>query len=246
LSGEGENYEIRYYPINSVDFYFRSGYRGDMKQQYSLKLDFIIDEEGKQLFDDTFTFKLADSAYQTYTTQLAREKHMQIFDFDFDSETFAANQIDHLKNILPEDPHEHTVLAITPSLTIDQVIVNTLAYKHKDTLMIDVRMLNQGAHGIKVLLNESNVKIDGKTYVVVDHFSDSFENGRLPDVAYMFKPGTRLHLLLKYYVPSAVSRWSLSNDWLLVHKPNAKADTWREWLHADVKFGESVITNASL
>jgi hypothetical protein len=244
--GEEERYEITYHPINTVDFYFRSDYRGDMRQQYSLKLDFIVDDQGKQIIGKEITFKLSDAAYQNYISRYAREQHMQIFDFDFDSEVFASQQLDYLKNLLPvqNGTPEHSVLAITPSITINQVIINSLCYQYKDTLMVNMRMLNQGSHNIQVSLENSTVKISDQTFSANNHFSDSFVNGRLPDSTYIVKPGTRLHLLLKYHVPFKVDRWELSNNFILLHDRNA-AGTVKEWknlLYRDLSFKESMIT----
>lgn len=248
--GEEESYEISYYPINTVDFYLKTDYRGDMKQQYNLNLDFITDSKGKQLLHKNFTFTLSDHAYQSYIAKYAREKHMQIFDFDFDGEAFAAKQRGYLTKILPVKSHQtgHSVFAINPSVTINQLIINTLPYKYNDTLMVNIRMLNQDSRSLKILLSNSTIKAMDETYSLSNHFSDSFENGRLPDSIYIFKPGTRLHLLLKYYIPDKFDRFELNTDWVLVYNNEAKLQS-KEWLKLfcrNISFKESSITKDSL
>lgn len=244
LPAEQEHYEITYHPINHVDFYFLSDYRGDMKQQYGLNLDFIVDDEGLPFSEKSFTFKMDDSSYQNYLTQYAREKHMQIFDFDFDGDAFAARQVGYLTKILPTraDEAQHNVIAITPSITIDQVVMKMLTYKYKDTLMVDVRMLNQGSQSIKVSLSNSTIDAAGAKYALADHFSDSFDSGRLPDSTYIFKPGTRLHLLLKYSIPFDMNQWKLADSWLSVHNNRASKDAWSKLFYDDISFKESSIT----
>lgn len=247
--GEGEAYEIYYYPINSIDFYYRGDYRGDMLQTYSLKLDFIWDKYGNPLMDKGFTFKLPDSIYQEYLAKDAREKRTQIFDFE--DENFAIRQKDYLAGILPEKSgaqkdslkiDEDFIFASNPGITIHKMIVNIFSYKVKDTLMVNMRLLNEDSRSLKVLLPACKVDVAGRTYLPMHHFSDTFENGQLPDSAYMFKPGTRLHLLLKYYIPESTDQFEFDKDWLLIRN-GIREDEWVRLFYKDLHFRESPITS---
>ncbi len=249
--GEGEAYEIYYYPINSIDFYYRSDYRGDMLQTYTLNLDFIWDKYGNPLMDKMFTFKLSDSTYQAYLVNDAREKHTQIFDFE--DEDFASWQKDYLAGILPKGEAQKDSLKIdddfifasNPGITIHKMIVNIFSYKVKDTLMVNMRLLNEDSRSLKVLLPACKVDVAGRTYSPIYHFSDTFESGQLQDSAYIFKPGTRLHLLLKYYIPERTEQFEFNKDWLLI-RSGKKEEDWAALFYKDMHFKESSITSDSI
>jgi hypothetical protein len=247
--GTEEHYEIDYYPINTLDFYYRTDYRGDMKKYYGLKLDFITDKHGNQLLDKSFEFQLSDSAYHDYLNTYAREKYMQISEFDVE-ETFATEQKAYLKKILPDQKPSDSnqagaqefISAMNPVLTINKRLINFSSYKYKDTLSVSMRLLNQDANVLKVLIDQCKVKASGNSYSPLSHFSDSFESGHFPDNTYLFKSGTRLHLLLKYYIPEKLDKWEFSMDWLLVNaRSGAGADRWVKLLYSDVKFKDSPV-----
>jgi hypothetical protein len=234
--GEEELYELRYHPINSVDFYERSGYRGDMKQKYTLALDFIKDNKGALVINRSIDFQFDDEHYARYQEK-AREKNMRIFDFDFDSEIFAQEQIEYLVQNF-KDTIQHEVFAITPAITIDRVVTNFRSYQENDTLVIDLRMLNQSPHRLDVIAARSEVKVSGRILKPCKYFSDSFGNGTI-DSIYAFKPGTRLHLLLKYHVTEKFDRWQLMTDWLAIY--GAKSRT-ANLMYTNISFRESSIT----
>jgi hypothetical protein len=249
--GAQEDYEIYFYPINTLDFYYNTDYRGDMKQSYSLKLDFIRDKHQNQLMDKVFTYQLSDTAYQNYLNTYARERHMQIFAFESDT-TFVEKQTNYLKKILPEKKLQDDdqpqnegdfIFAENPGITVNKRLVKVNAYRYKDTLVVNMRMVNQDANSLKVLRSKCNINALGRVYSPASHFSDSFESGHLPDSTYIFKPGTRLHLLLKYYIPEKLDKWELDMDWLLVDatKVHATTETWKRLLQTDLVFRPAII-----
>jgi hypothetical protein len=243
-SGGEEDYQIYYHPINSIDLYNRSHYRGDMKQAYSLDLNFISDGNGNQLMDARLVFKLSDGAYHSYLSANAREKYMQIYNFDFKNEVFDSEEGKYLKKVLNDDSKsDFAIFSIDPAITINRMIFNINNYKENDTLIVDMRFLNEDSRSLKVIPAECLVKISGKTYRPLNHFSDSFESGRLPDSSYIFKPGTRLHLRLKYNVPAETETWELSRDWLLIKTGNDLILSWNKLLYKDIAFKKSTIMN---
>jgi hypothetical protein len=249
---DSEEYEIHFHPINSIEFFNGTSYRGDMKQQYSLDLNFITGGNGKEIFKDKIVFQLTDSVYQNYLRDHARQQAMHIFTFDFDSATFDDHEVSHLdkisfQNKTPDETAETilpVVYSLNPAMTINRMIFNIYAYKAKDTLIVYMRMLNEDSYPLKVIPKNCCAKISGVVYEPIDIFSDSFKGGRLPDDAYIFRSGTRLHLRLKYLVPHEIDRWTLSNDWLLVSTDRQKK--WDNLLFTDFAFRESAITKKLL
>lgn len=248
--GEEENYQIYYHPINTLDFYYKTNYRGDMKQRYTLRLDFIRDKSQREIFNsEGFTFKLSENSYQYYLTNYAREKYMQIFAFVSDPD-FSETQKRYLEKILAESRRsemnqdeqpgneDEFIFAQDPAVTMNKRLIKINAYQFKDTLVVDMRMLNQDAQRLKVSLPHCKIEVKNGTYAPVSHFSDSFPNGQLPDSTYIFDPGTRLHLLLKYRVDEPLKAWSLNTDWLLVDATNrgASDDRWKKLLYTDLSF----------
>jgi hypothetical protein len=238
--GEEEVYELRYHPINSVDFYERSGYRGDMKQQYTLALDFIKDNKGNPVMNRSIDFQFDNVDYARYQEK-SREKNMRIFDFDFDSETFAQEQTGYLVQNF-KDTIQHEVFAITPAITIDRIVANFRSYQENDTLIIDLRMLNQSPHRLDVIVAKSKVKVSGRMLKPCKYFSDSFGNGTI-DSIYAFKPGTRLHLLLKYHITEKFDRWQLMTDWLMISGTKSRT---AKLMYTDISFRESSITKKGI
>ena len=99
-------------------------------------------------------------------------------------------------------------------------------------------MLNQDMNKLKVLPSECRIETAGKTFSPVIQRSDSFDNGLFSDSAYVFKAGTRLHLLLKYHIAEIPTEWKLSMDWLLVDaaNPNEHTENWRKLIYTDLTF----------
>jgi hypothetical protein len=244
LPGKQQEYRIQYDPINSVDFFFRTGYRGDMKQQYSLNLNFILDQAGSPLLTKSFTFKMDEVTYSAYLQNSALEHSTQIYDFAFNSETYADEEEKYLTNVFSATKEDFSdkVFAITPAITINKVIANILTFRKGDTVTINMRLLNQDLHNLKIEPEKAIVISEGRNFNAVSLYSDSFDNGKLPG-SYIFKPGTRLHMLLKYYVPGKIDRWQLSNDWIMVNSNDPKEkNAWVKLLYRDLSFEESSIT----
>jgi hypothetical protein len=248
-----ESYEIYFDPINSIEFYDNTGYRGDMKQQYRLDLNFIVDGNGQKLVNERVVFSLADSSYQNYLNHYAREKSMQVFSFNFNSNTFDLQEGQHLHKIFSDrasvkrDQEEASaaIYSISPAITINRMIFNVFSYKEKDTLVVNMRMLHEDLHPLKIIPSGCTVSISGMMFHPSDYFSDTFDEGKLLDSTYIFKPGTRLHLQLKYFVPQKLDSWELSNDWLMVNT-DSNGKIWRKLLFDDIQFRESVTTRHPL
>jgi hypothetical protein len=245
-SADEETYEIYFYPINTLDFFNNTDYFGDMKQQYKLDLDFVADTRGNRLLNDQIVLTLPDTAYQDYLQQYARERFMDIYCFDFDRAAFETSEAQHLhkisfiNNTFGELKDVPAIYALNPSITINRMIFNVFSYKEKDTLIVNMRMLNEDSHPLKVIPSRCVVKISNASYKPVNIFSDTFENGRFPDDAYIFSPGTRLHLKLKYVIPNQTDKWSLSSDWLLI-STDPQEHSWKKLIFTDVTFNKSPV-----
>jgi hypothetical protein len=253
IPSEGEEYyEINYHPINSIEFYNNTNYWGDMKQTYTLKLNFITHDAGTQLLNEQVVFKLEDTAYKKYLATYARERHMAIFQFDFDSKKFDVTQANYLNEVFFKDaPRENdernqVVFSINPELIINRMIFNIFSYKEKDTLIVNMRMLNEDTLSLKVIPAKCLAEIPGNSYAPCYIFSDTFTSGNLPDSAYIFKPGTRLHLLLKYHIPEKFDHWEFNSNWLLMkNKIKSPQEAWRKLLCSNLRFKQlSVLKNA--
>jgi hypothetical protein len=251
-SDDEENYEIYFRPINSLDFYNTVEYRGDMKQQYSVDLNFITDYTGQKVVNQRVVLALPDTTYQRYLQRNAREQFMRIFAFDFNSEKFDFQEAQYLNKILGaihademNEAHARAIYSINPAIMIDRTIINIFSYQEKDTVIVNMRMLNEDSHRLKITPEKCVVKLPGLELKPASHFSDTFDEGQLPDSTYIFKPGTRLHLRLKYYVPNKFETWTMSNDWLLVNT-DVKLDRWANLLFDDLKLKELETTHATL
>jgi hypothetical protein len=241
-----ENYEIYFHPINSIAFNDNTGYRGDMKQQYSFDVNFITDWNGKKLINERVLLALPDTAYQTYLSRQGRQNFMKLFEFDLNHEVFDVSQARHLEKIFHGKTSENVdqapaIYSLNPSITINRMIFNVFGYTEKDTLIINMRMLNEDRQPLRIIPQKCAVNVSGTRLLPVYHFSDSFDNGHLPDSAYIFKPGTRLHLMLKYYVPHELDSWSLDTDWLLISR-NSQHTSWNKLIFTDLKFRESLLS----
>jgi hypothetical protein len=251
LYDDEENYEIYFHPINSMDFFNAAAYRGDMKQQYSLDVNFLSNGNGRKILNKRVVFHLPDSVYQSYLRDQARQRLMNIFRFDFDSATFDAHEINYLSKIhlvskMPDATNgvmAPVVYSIDPAITINRMIFNINCYKEKDTLTVNMRMLNEDSYPLKIIPEKCVTKIFGESYAPVNIFSDSFKDGQFPGSAYVFSPGTRLHLRLKYFIPRAMDKCTLTNDWLLVR---TDGNNWKKLLFTDFAFRESMVTKTGL
>jgi hypothetical protein len=251
-SDDEENYEIYFRPINSLDFYNTTEYCGDMKQQYSIDLNFITDYTGQKVVNQRVVLALPDTTYHGYLQQDAREQFMRIFAFDFNSEKFDFQEAQYLNKILGpvhadelNAAHARAIYSINPAIMIDRMIINIFSYQEKDTLIVNMRMLNEDTHRLKVIPDKCVVKLAGLQLKPDSHFSDTFDDGQIPDSAYIFKPGTRLHLRLKYYAPQKFESWTMSNDWLLVNT-EVKPDRWATLFFDDLMLKEFETTHAPL
>lgn len=243
--GESAEYKLSYHPVNAVSFYERTDYRGDIKKKYSLRINFIKDRTGTLLLEDVAQFEFSDAFYAAYLNT-AREKNMRIFDFAFEADDFVYAQEKHLDKIFPDAGGAHEIFAITPALTIDRTIINFRTFSEGDTLTIDMRMLNQSSHAFDIVTSRCAIKMSGKVFKPCKMYSDSFSGKAIDDV-YVFKPGTRLHLNLKYCGASGRNPWKLAADWIFVHSPNPeKAKPKVPFLYSDILFIESPITRKEL
>jgi hypothetical protein len=251
-SDDEENYEISFRPINSLDFYNNTEYRGDMKQQYSVDVNFITDYTGQKVVSQRVVLALPDTTYQRYLQQYGREQFMRIFAFDFQSEKFDFQEAKYLNKILGavhadgvNEAHSRAIYSINPAIMIDRMIVNIFSYQEKDTLIVNMRMLNEDSYRLKIIPSKCVVKLAGQQVKPSSHFSDTFDEGHFPDSAYIFKPGTRLHLQLKYCVPEKFESLTMDNDWLLVNT-GVNPDRWANLLFDDLKLKEFKTSHGQL
>jgi hypothetical protein len=244
---EEETYEIYFTPINSVDHYTTAEYRGDMKQQYKVEMNFITDWRGERLINEHVVLSLSDSTFQDYLSKEAREDSMKLMEFDFDNQAFNLDEARHLKKVLyknlkiNDSEYAASIFSISPSISINRMIFNLYSYREGDTLVLNMRMLNEDSYPLKIIPSKCLVNISGQDYRPVDQFSDSFESGQLPDDTYILKPGTRLHLKLKYRVPAEIDSWKLNGNWLLISSDKNYGE-WTRLFFEDLKFRQSVLT----
>ena len=192
--------------------------------------------------DASPVFEFSDTSYQSYLDH-GREKEMHIFDFDFENDTFVQRQGAYLDRVLRDESDAHEIFAITPAITIDRTVINFRTFKENDTLVVDMRLLNQSTHTLDVIRDRCAVKISGNTFKPCHFTSDSvFENNM--DNVYLFKPGTRLHLNLKFCIAEEIDQWALVRDWLLIHQSGSAGgmSVAIPFLHSDIVFRKSSIT----
>jgi hypothetical protein len=255
--GEEENYEIVYSPINSMDFYIKANYPGDMKQKYMLKLDFISNNIGNPLMDRSFTFEMPDYEYKRYIQNYGRENKIQFFKYYFNKDTFITNQNKYLKEILSLNKNnrssntekllDNNILVSGTQIIIDNRLINLLCSRQSDTLQINVWLLNNGIEKIKVILNKFTINIAGHEYRPISAQSEFFNYNQIVDSAILLDQGARFVLSLKYCIPENYEQYELGSNWLLVQDNlSMKSDIkFQELLHSNLLFKRCSITALS-
>jgi hypothetical protein len=251
--GDREHYEILYHPINSPDFFNIADYRGDMKQHYSLKLDFIRDNNGSLLQGKSFVFELHDSIYHHYLRDYGRESQIQLYDCRINADSFITDQKNYLEKlglvneINSDDPEYHQdnfILATNSEFNIGNRILNFKSYRKNDSLWMNIWVINMAFDKLKIVLDKLSIEHSGHCYSPDKIVSEFFNYNQIIDSSIIVKPGARFAVLLKYAIPQKWDQYRLSSDWLLIRINNEKSkkDEYSRLLYKDLIFKSRIPT----
>jgi hypothetical protein len=251
--GAGEKYEIQYHPINSLDFFNIADYRGDLKQRYSLWLDFIKDKFGNPLQGKSFIFELQDSAYHNYLRDYGRESEIQLYDCRINADSFITDQKNYLKKIglinesksdAPEYHEDNFVLATNSEFNIGNRIINFKSYKQKDSLIMNIWVINMAFNKLRILLDKLGIEDSGHYYFPDKIVSEFFNYNEIIDSSIIVKPGARFNVQLKYVVPQKCDQYLLSSDWLriLINREKPEKDEYVKLIYKDLIFKNHIPT----
>lgn len=248
--GDYETYQLKYNPVNSLEFFKRINYKGDLKKKYSLNLDFIKDNEGIKISEKNFSFELPDSAYQNYLSRFGKENKIHLFDYGFNFDTFSILQKDYCKKILPVRSSDNSrptdsiigniILVSDSEIIIDNRVVGTQSYRQDDTLYMVIKLINMGTNKFKVVLNKFIVSANGKSLRPDGIQSEYFSYNQITDSTVILKAGGRFVSLLKYKLPEKFDQFELDMDWLLIEKGSniKKDDDYINFFCRDLAFKE--------
>jgi len=245
--GDSEDYELRYTPINSPEFLKKANYSGDMKQKYSLKVDFIKDEKGTALSEKTFIFEMQDSAYKNYLRDLGIENKIQFYSYSFNKDSFISGQKKYIEAIVSmqdqmtdsnkDKPFDYYVMVSNSEIIIDNRVLNIISNRQEDTLCMKIWIVNMGTEKLKVLLNKFGVSDEDHTYYPFQMLSEFFNYSQVIDSSSILNQGARFNLLLRYVIPGKISQYKLNMDWLLIQNTDEiKKDDYRRLIYRDLTF----------
>jgi hypothetical protein len=245
---DSENYEIWYHPVNSMEYLNKANYRGDLKQKYILKLDFIKDMMGIPLSTKSFTFEMQDSAYKNYLRGYGRESKIQFYNFSFNKDSFISGEKNYMHELLTvenqkaDSTNERSsadyVMASNSEIIIENRVINILSNRIEDTLSMNIWIVNMSMNRLNVLLNKFTLTVSGHFYYPVQMRSEFFNYNQVIDSSVVLNQGARFNLLLKYIVPQKTDNYNLNMDWILIqnNKGNIEQDRYARLLYRDLSF----------
>ena len=142
-SGEEGHYELSYLPINSRELYTEIGYRGDLKPNYSVDLEFL-GLKGKRL-----ELKLAADAYAKYLANFGLEKSIEVFKIA-NAKKWEEEQKKCIQK--PKDTSKPSSVGIHDhELLVRGVVCKLSAHQSKDGVTLRIRLANQSDQLINVI-----------------------------------------------------------------------------------------------
>ncbi|MBN1599473.1 MAG: hypothetical protein JW894_14355 [Bacteroidales bacterium] len=252
---ENEVYEMVYHPVNSLCLYNKINYRGDMKQYYTLNLDFIKDEEDRVIIDDTIRFKMAERSYQDYLSEHGKNAKIKLFDLDLNRDSFINLQEKYMEELLYSDA-ENSKIGITENslqisgtdLILDNRIIRISGFQQSDTLYMEIGIINKGKEKLKVNLDSIKVNVQQRVYSPESIRSEYFLYDQSADSAIILKQGARFFFLAKYKLPGRISRFILHTDWLMIQSINIGSyqKEFRRLIKDDLAFNSALFSSSAI
>jgi hypothetical protein len=243
--GETERYELRYHPVNSPSMFQKTGYRGDLKKQYSLNFGFITDNDGNKVIAGSIFFKMPDTVYGDYQKTYGKNKDYQLFELEPDTTKLISEQINHLKeHLVYEKPDqsegteqaEPVVLFNDSEIILDNRVITISGYRKSDTLYLNSGVINMGKDKLKAQLNKLYVLVEGKKFFPLSVTSEFFAYNSPVDSAYLLKQDARFIFQAKYCIADKFQKFTVDKNWLQIQSTATKQTDFVPLLVRDFQF----------
>jgi hypothetical protein len=159
-------------PINSMDFYRKIDYKGDLKERYDFPLACIQTEKGKSLSLASLSFSIAEEVYQKYLEKDGKEADIRIYEFNLSRDFLAGYRSGQEPEIRDEEIHRlgvHTRFRL---------------WQFSDTLFSEWKITNQSQKVISIDPNQVFIQEQEETIYPLP-----ITEGSLTDGKWLIRPG---------------------------------------------------------
>lgn len=211
--GTDKFFKYKFLPINNKRIYRHSGFRGDLNQVYSIKVNFLLDHKRQAISRDQIEFTINSVDWDVYTKQFASDHLFTIYEMNNPDERQKEIQSKHLRKInalsTENKPNINHRVSETEILINDIVLTNKL-FHFKDSLYLNFRIINYGKFPLhlnpdSIRITNSNIK--GTTEISEEEFTlvtlkkgDRFQ--RVINLGYLLNVPEKLELdlsAIKYF-----------------------------------------------
>ena len=175
-----EKLDLFYEPINDLFLHRTIQFKGDLEKEYLLPFNFIKNEEGKVVFEDTLFFQMEDRFFQNYLTDYGNESSLQLFKME--------------DQTVPGQPEIRN-----PEIHWQNVHSQLNLWRIKDTLNFSIRIFNQAEKTLALNPEKMALNINDIT------FTPSLSNKKQPDISsqgqnWLLRKGSRFAYTFQYMV----------------------------------------------
>jgi len=197
---------FKFSPINNLNLYKKTDYKGDLDSIYYLTPSFIDNTN----FDEIIKFSLSTSLYQKYKKNYSKENSIKTFKIK-DSELLKNELSSTIKviNSIKKENKSNDASLLNNTITIEGYSIELNFYNLDSNLYLNAKFINHGKDFLKLDPSKFIIKIKNKfispQIVSVLNSVSSIDNN------YYLVKGGRLEMKLKYN--NVISNeFSLLND----------------------------------
>lgn len=184
--GRSASVTLSFYPVNSRFYYQRIGFRGDLRKEYVLPLNFIQTKTNTPLDTNVIHLSCSDQQYKSYLSRYGKEKSIHIYSFAQTNEmikAFRAYYASNGMNVLFEHHHHnekeannheeakenHADHPVSFFLSGDELILGKfsfkiLAFTYNNKLRLYFKVINRVPNLLYFDVDKLKVKVGKKAY----------------------------------------------------------------------------------
>ncbi|HZK19595.1 MAG TPA: hypothetical protein VFC68_02590, partial [Treponemataceae bacterium] len=232
-----QSYTLYFKPINNMLLFQRYNLLGDFLNTYRMSLSYILDSQGKSVFDNLITFSISAEDYNSYKQNLSIDNNLTGFYLEYDvSESKQRAYMDqtgitkattthmhenttdeHTTNEEAEFDFETFVRVSGDSLYLDQWLFKIAPYYLNGELHIYFWIINRMPNQLKLIAPKLDISIEDKVYKPLNDFLDikptlTILNADFDSNTLIVGQNDRARFILRYALPSMPQRFVLNTD----------------------------------
>lgn len=136
--------KYRFTPVNNKLIYYYTGQNGDLNPAYHIKLSFLKDQNGKSFSNQKLTFPINPQHYHKFKTKYAEDHHYTFYELNYEKDLIRIqeNKLRQLDNS-KQNQHINTNFS-EKEISLNGLIFNNKLYHFKDSLYLNLRVVNHG------------------------------------------------------------------------------------------------------